>query len=99
MKVRYLIFCALPLAAFLLTLFVGRPETAPSVTEVTKLIKTRIKRMTSVLIARQAETEAYRESQSMINVSANHSCRTPAEIEAALTAKCEKQLADLTIES
>jgi len=58
MKVRYLIFCVLPLAAFTLTLFVGRPETAPSVTEVTELIKTKINRMTSVLIARQGETEA-----------------------------------------
>ena len=98
MKMRYLIFCLLPLVAFSVTLFVERPETAPSVTEVTELIKTRINRMTSVLIARQAETEAYRESQGMINVSAHHSGRTPAEIEQALTAKCEKQLADLTIE-
>jgi hypothetical protein len=99
MKVRYLIFCLLPLVAFSVTLFVERPETAPSVTEVTELIKTRINRMTSVLIAREAETEAYRESQSMINVSADQSRRTPAEIEEALTAKCEKQLADLTIKS
>jgi hypothetical protein len=97
-NVRYLIFCLLPLVAFSVTLFVERPETAPSVTEVTELIKARINRMTSVLIARQAETEAYRESQGMINVSAHHSGRTPAEIEEALTAKCEKQLADLTIE-
>jgi hypothetical protein len=98
MKVRYLIFCVLPLAAFVLTLFVGRPETAPSVTEVTELIKTRINRMTSVLIARQAETEAYRESQTMItNVSAGQGPRTPAEIEEALRAKCEKQLANLSI--
>lgn len=95
---RYLIFCLLPLAAFLLTLFVGRPETAPSVTEVTEMIKTRMNRMTSVLIAREAETEAYRESQSMItNDSAGPSRRTPAEIEETLTAKCEKQLANLTI--
>jgi len=99
MKVRYLIFCLLPLAAFSVTLFVEHPETAPSVTEVTELIKTRINRMTSVLIARAAETEAYRESQSMINVSADQGRRTPAEIEEALTAKCEQQLADLTIKS
>jgi hypothetical protein len=62
----YFVFCVLPLVAFLLTLFVGRSETAPSVAEVTELIKTRINRMTSVLIAREAETAAYRESQSMI---------------------------------
>jgi hypothetical protein len=93
MNGRYLIFCLLPLAAFLLTLFVGRPETAPSVTEVTEMIKTRMNRMTSVLIAREAETEAYRESQSI----AGPSRRTPAEIEETLTAKCEKQLANLTI--
>ena len=99
MKLRYLIFCVLPLAAFALTLFVGRPETAPSVTEVTELIKTRMNRMTSVLIARQAETEAYRESQTMItNVSSGQGPRTPAEIEEALRAKCEKQLANLSID-
>jgi hypothetical protein len=98
MKVRYFIFCVLPLVAFLLTLFVGRPATAPSVTEVTELIKARINRMTSVLIAREAETEAYRESQSMItNVSAGQRHRTAAEIEEALTAKCENQLVALTI--
>ena len=98
MKLRYLIFCVLPLAAFALTLFVGRPETAPSVTEVTGLIKTRINRMTSVLIARQAETEAYRESQTMItNVSAGQGPRTPAEIEEWLRATCEKQLANFSI--
>jgi hypothetical protein len=90
----------LALAAFVLTLFIGRPETAPSVTEVTELIKTRINRMTSVLIARQAETEAYRESQTTItNVSAVQGPRTPAEIEEALRAKCEKQLANLSIDS
>jgi hypothetical protein len=100
MKVRYLIFCLLPLVAFILTLLVGRPETAPSATEVTELIKTRINRMSSVLIAREAETEAYRENQSMItNAAAGQSHRTPAEIEQALTAKCEKQLANLSIKS
>jgi hypothetical protein len=100
MKVRYLIFCVLPLVAFALTLFVGRSETAPSVPEVTELIKSRINRMTSVLIARQAETEAYRESQNLIsNVSAEQTGRTPAEIEEALTSKCEKELASLSIQS
>jgi hypothetical protein len=100
MKARYLIFCLLPLVAFSLTLLVGRPETAPSVTEATELIKTRMNRMTSVLIARRAETEAYRESQTEItNVSAGQGRRTPAEIEEALRAKCEKQLANLSIDS
>jgi hypothetical protein len=48
--------------------------------------------MTSVLIARQAENEACRESQTEItNVSAGKGRRTPAEIEEALRAKCEKQ--------
>jgi hypothetical protein len=99
-KVRYLIFCLLPPVAFGLTLLLGRSETGPPVTEVTELIKTRINRMTSVLIARQAETEAYRESQTEItNVSAGKGRRTPAEIEEALRAKCEKQLADLSINS
>jgi hypothetical protein len=100
MKVRYLIFCLLPLVAFALTLLLGRPQTAPSVTEVTGLIKTRINRMTSVLIARQAETEAYRESQTKItNVSADQGRRTPAEIEEALRAKSERQLANLSIDN
>src|SRR5258708_27968933 len=98
-KVRYLIFCLLPLVAFSVTLLVERPETAPSVSEVTELIKTRISRMTSVLIAREAETEAYRDSQTMINVSADQIRLTPAEIEEALTAKCAHQLAHLTLQS
>lgn len=98
MHAKRFIFCVLSLVALWLTLFVGRPETAPSVTEVTELIKTRINRMTSVLIAREAETEAYRESQSMLtNVSAGQSHRTPAEIEEALTAKCEERLANLKV--
>src|ERR1700730_5486592 len=100
MEVRYLIFCLLPLVAFTLTLLLGRSETGPPVTEVSELIKTRINRMTSVLIARQAETEAYRESQTEItNVYAGKGGRTPAEIEEALRAKCEKQLGDLSINS
>jgi hypothetical protein len=101
MKVRYFICSSLSLVAFLfLTLFVGRPETAPSVEVVTELIKGRINRMTSVLISRQAEMEAYRESQDRItNVSAGEHRRTPAEIEAALTAQCERQIADLKVDS
>jgi hypothetical protein len=100
MKANRFIFWVLPIVALSLTLFFGRSETAPSVTEVTELIKARINRMTSVLVAREAETEAYRESQSFItNVSTNQKHRTPAEIEEALFARCEKQLANLTITS
>jgi hypothetical protein len=98
MNANRFIFRLLPVVALSLTLLVGRPETAPSVTEVTELIGARMNRMTSVLIAREAEIEAYRESQSMItNVSAGQSHRTPAEIEEALAAKSAKQLANLAI--
>jgi hypothetical protein len=98
MSVKRFIFCLFPVVALWLALFVGPPETAPSVTEVTELIKARINRMTSVLIAREAEVEAYRERESMTtSVASDQSHRTPAEIEEALRAKCEKQLADLTI--
>jgi hypothetical protein len=98
MNAKRFVFCMFPVVALLLTLLVGRPATAPSVTEVTELIKARINRMTSVLIAREAEVEAYRERESVIkSVSSDQSQRTPAEIEEALTAKCEKQLANLTI--
>jgi hypothetical protein len=98
MSAKRFIFYMLPVVALLLTLVVGRPATAPSVTEVTELIKARINRMASVLIAREAEVEAYRERESVItSVSSDQSHRTPAEIEEALTAKCEKQLANLTI--
>ena len=101
MKVRYFIYSSLSLVAFLfLTLFVGRPETAPSVEVVTELIKGRIHRMTSVLISRQAELQAYQVSQNQLaNVSTDERRRTPAEIEAALTAQCEKQIANLKVDT
>ncbi len=98
MNAKHFMFCVLPVVALSLMLFAGCSETAPSVTEVTELIKARVRRMTSVLIAREVETEAYRESLSMVTtVSSDQSRRTPAEIESVLQAKCEKQLANLTI--
>jgi hypothetical protein len=99
-SVKRFIFWVLPVVALSLTLFAGHSETAPSVTEVTELIKARINRMTCVRIAREAEIEAYRESANLVaNVSADQRNRTPAEIEEALTAKCAEQLANLMINS